>query len=79
MAKSEPHGWVPGLLGEADAARWLGVSATMLRGLDIPRRVLGRRRLYDLRDLAAYRDALPYEDDLEAERAEARCDAAFGG
>lgn len=66
-----------GLLGEADAALWLGISKSTLRSLGIRRRVLGARRLYDLRDLAAFRDSLPYEDEGTTED-EARCDAAFG-
>jgi len=66
-----------GLLSEGDAALWLGVSATTLRGLGIPRRSLGARRLYDVRDLEALRDALPYEGDSRSEE-ERACDAAFG-
>ena len=66
--------WTPGLLSEPDAALWLGISASTLRGLGIPRRVLGRRRLYDVRDLIAYRDGLPYEGD-EATAESNTCDA----
>ena len=66
-----------GMLGESDAAVWLGISATTLRGLGIPRRVLGARRLYDVRDLAAFRDSLPYESGANSED-EAKCNAAFG-
>lgn len=66
-----------GLLSESDAAKWLGICSTTLRTLSIPRRALGRRRLYDVRDLEAARDNLPYENE-GTDRAEASCDAAFG-
>ena len=64
-----------GLLSEHDAAAWLGVSPTKLRTLNIKRRRLGTRRLYDMRDLQEFRDSLPYEDEPEEEDT---CDAAFG-
>ena len=52
----------PALLGEKAAAFFLGgISDTKLRDLKIPRRCLGRRRLYDRRDLEAYVDSLPYD------------------
>ena len=66
-----------GMLSEADAAAWLAVSVGMLREAGIPRRIWRRRRLYDVRDLEAFRDGLPYEGDPLAED-EAACDAAFG-
>lgn len=70
----------PRLLGEAEAARYLGVSQTTLRGLGLPRRALGARRLYDILDLDAWASALPYEhQDGPAGQDQARCDAAFGG
>jgi len=53
--------FTPALMGEGNAAFYIGVSASTLRGLSIPRRVLGRRRLYDRRDLDTFRDGLPYE------------------
>ena len=52
---------LPALLGEIDAARYLGIGTTTLRGLGIKRKELGGRRLYDRRDLDAFADALPYE------------------
>ncbi len=55
----------PALLGTADAARYLGISATTLRGLELRRRVLGGRRLYDRRDLDAFANDLPYEREGE--------------
>lgn len=66
---------IPAFLGEGDAAYYLGVSASKLRTLDIPRKALGRRRLYDRRDLDTFRDTLPYEGEDEAIES---CDAAFG-
>ncbi len=58
----------PALLGEVDAARYLGIGTTTLRGLGLKRRVLGGRRLYDRRDLDAFADALPYEGEGAGER-----------
>ncbi|MGK7653196.1 DNA-binding protein [Roseovarius sp. B08] len=43
------------------AARYIGVSESTLRTLDIPRRELGSKRLYDRFDLDAYASDLPYE------------------
>ena len=52
----------PALLNERDACAFLGrISETKLRDLKIPRRCLGRRRLYDRRDLETYVDSLPYD------------------
>lgn len=55
-------GFAPRLLGERDAARYLGISATTLRSLGLRRRVLGARRLYDRTDLDAFANSLAYED-----------------
>ena len=68
-------GFTPALMGKGDAAFYLGVSASTLRTLNIPRKALGKRRLYDRRDLDAFRNALPYEDE---NREEESCDKAFG-
>jgi hypothetical protein len=62
------------LLGERAAAEYLGVSPTTLRGLGLPRRMLGARRLYDVADLEAFADALPYEGDSGGNS----CDAIWG-
>lgn len=51
----------PGLLTESGAATYLGISNSKLRELKLPRRELGRKRLYDRRDLENYIDSLPYE------------------
>lgn len=53
--------FAPRLLPAPLAARYLGVSESMLRTLDLPRKELGAKRVYDRTDLDAYADALPYE------------------
>jgi hypothetical protein len=67
---------LPGLLTESGAAAYLGVSSSKLRELELPRRMLGRKRLYDRRDLENYIDSLPYEGEDQNED-EGQCDAAF--
>lgn len=67
--------YAPRLLGLPEAAAYLGISATTLRGLAIPRRALGGRRLYDRIDLDAYASDLPYEG--EASEVD-ECDRHFG-
>ncbi|WP_306131096.1 DNA-binding protein [Roseovarius sp. MMSF_3350] len=51
----------PRLMPAPVAARYIGVSESTLRTLDIPRRELGSKRLYDRFDLDAYASDLPYE------------------
>jgi hypothetical protein len=63
----------PRLLPTPEAAAYLGVSATKLRDLPIPRKVLDGKRLYDRLDLDAYASALPTEGEGEN-----TCDGAFG-
>lgn len=63
----------PRLLSASEAAAYLGLSATTLRGLPIPRRMHNTRRLYDIRDLDAYADDLPYE----GENRRNTCDEIF--
>ena len=65
----------PALMGEGNAAFYIGVSPSTLRKLHIRRKVLGSRRLYDRRDLDAFRDGLPYEGEDNG-RANT-CDKAF--
>lgn len=67
--------FAPRLLGAAEAAAYLGVSASTLRGLPIPRRVLGGRRLFDRLDLDRYASDLPYDGD---EPEENTCAGRFG-
>ncbi|MDO5621824.1 MAG: DNA-binding protein [Paracoccus sp. (in: a-proteobacteria)] len=68
--------FAPRLMGATDAAAYIGVSTSTLRGLPIPRKVMGGRRLFDRLDLDAYAAALPYEGGTEDEAAS--CDKAFG-
>jgi hypothetical protein len=53
----------PRLLGAAQAAAYLGVSETTLAKLNLPRRVLGGRRLYDRFSLDAFASSLPTDGD----------------
>jgi hypothetical protein len=53
--------YAPRLLGEAQAAAYIGVSPSTLRKLDIPRKESGARKLFDRIDLDAWADSLPYE------------------
>ncbi|WP_233252528.1 helix-turn-helix domain-containing protein [Maritimibacter sp. 55A14] len=69
--------FAPRLMPAPAAAHYLGVGVTTLRGLPIPRRKLGAKRLYDKRDLDAYADDLPVESDREAP-GDNTCDALFG-
>jgi hypothetical protein len=57
------------------AARYIGVSESKLRGLGLPRKELGGKRVYDRVDLDAYADRLPYEG-VQSEVDE--CDKLFG-
>lgn len=66
--------YAPRLMGAAEAAKYLGISEGTLRKLDIPRRRLGARRLYDRVDLEAFASDLP----LETESGGSSLDAAFG-
>ncbi|EGJ20540.1 hypothetical protein RSWS8N_00640 [Cereibacter sphaeroides WS8N] len=66
--------FAPRLLPAPQAAAYLGVSATTLRGLPIPRKVLGGKRLYDRLELEAYADSLTTEGEAKANS----CDGAFG-
>lgn len=64
--------FVPRLLPAPQAAHYLGVSQTTLRALNLPRKQLGAKRLYDRLDLDAYADSLPVEESGNT------CDAVFG-
>lgn len=68
--------FAPRLLPAPEAAAYLGVSPTTLRGLPIPRRALGGKRLYDRMDLDRYASELPYEGGDNDEVTQ--CDQAFG-
>lgn len=62
MGRHEPA-FAPRLMPAPEAAHYLGVSESMLRTLDLPRRMLGAKRLYDRFDLDAYASSLPIEGD----------------
>ncbi len=65
----------PILLPASTAAVYLGVSKSTLLKLNIRRKELGSKRLYDRRDLDAFADDLLYETtDMEGNS----CDAIFG-
>lgn len=76
--------FAPRLMQAKAAAHYLGVSASKLRTLDIPVKVCGRNKLYDILDLDAYADALPYvEGDVSTRDADEAfgkntCDEVFG-
>lgn len=53
--------FAPRLMPAPQAAHYLGVSETTLRGLPIARRELGGKRLYDRLDLDAFADSLASE------------------
>lgn len=65
--------FAPRLMPAPQAAHYIGVSQSKLRSLNIPRRRLDGKRVYDKSDLDAYADDLPYVDQ-EANT----CDALFG-
>lgn len=70
----------PRLMSAPEAARYLGLSETTLRGLGLPRRELGKRRLYDRYDLEAFANSLRYdaeETDTAGEDSD-ECDRLFG-
>lgn len=66
--------FAPRLMPAPQAAHYLGVSSSTLRTLPIARKENGAKRLYDVRDLDAFADALPYEGEAE----ENTCDKVFG-
>lgn len=74
MGKHDPA-FVPRLLPAQEAAHYLGVSESTLRGLGLPRRILGAKRLYDRFSLDEYASALPFEGEGPEENT---CDGKFG-
>jgi len=59
------------------AAHYLGISPSKLRGLSIPRRRDEGNVLYDIRDLDAWADNLPYEGE-NTWHEQSMADQAFG-
>ncbi len=70
------HAFAPRLMPADEAAHYLGVSPSMLRQLDIPRKPLGAKRLYDRLDLDRFASDLPYEG--ESAGGTNGCDDIFG-
>lgn len=65
----------PRLLTASAAAQYAGISINTLRKLEIPRRLVRSKPLYDMRDLDAYIDELPYEGE---HKGTTKCDEVFG-
>jgi hypothetical protein len=65
--------FTPRLMPAPQAAHYLGVSMSTILTLDIPRKELGRKRLYDRIDLDAYADTLATEGESAWQ-----ADEAFG-
>ena len=62
MAQARPSiAFVPRLLPTPLAAAYLGMGETKLRTLNIPRKVMDGKRVYERADLDAYADGLTYE------------------
>lgn len=61
MGKHTALTYQPRLLGAPEAAAYLGISATKLYSLGIPRRILDGRKLFDRFDLDAFASDLPIE------------------
>lgn len=55
----------PRLMQAKAAAHYIGVSPSKLRTLSLPCKRDGGNVLYDVRDLDAYADALPYDGKKE--------------
>ncbi|PTW46063.1 helix-turn-helix domain-containing protein [Rhodovulum kholense] len=53
--------FAPRLMPAPQAAHYLGVSESTLRSLDLPRRIVGAKRLFDRLDLDAFADSLATE------------------
>ena len=68
----------PRLLGAAEAAAYLGISETTLRGLGLPRRTLGGRKLYDRLTLDAFASDLPIDGEAPESTEVDTCDRHFG-
>lgn len=58
--------FTPRLMPAPQAAHYIGVSESTLRALEIPRKVLGGKRLYDRIELDAYVDNLKSEGETIA-------------
>ncbi|MEJ2019456.1 MAG: hypothetical protein P8X51_14560 [Maritimibacter sp.] len=61
-AMSQAFYFPPRLMQATAAAHYVGISVSKLYTLGLPRKMDGRNRLFEIRDLDRYIDALPYED-----------------
>jgi len=68
--------FTPRLLPAPAAALYLGISESTLRKLNLPRRMLGTKRLFDRYDLDSYASDLPIEGTTQPE--DNSCDVLFG-
>ncbi len=77
-AARHDYAFAPRLLPAPEAAHYLGISESMLRGLGLPRKCLGAKRLYDRLDLDRYASSLPVDgESTDGDEVEA-CDVIFG-
>lgn len=74
MGKHVDLTFQPRLLGAPQAAAYLGISASKLATLGLPRKILDGRKLFDRLDLDAYASSLPTEGEDEANT----CQGKFG-
>jgi hypothetical protein len=74
---SKNFAFAPRLMQEPAAAHYIGVSPSKLRSLGIRRKTSDANRLYDIRDLDAWADALEYEGTHECHETQ-DADRAFG-
>lgn len=77
MGHYEPR-FIPRLMPAPRAASYLGISETKLRELNIPRRILDGKRLYDVFTLDQYADSLTVEGEMSEEDEATKCDRLFG-
>lgn len=70
--------FTPRLMPAPQAAHYLGISVGTLRSLQIPRKILGAKRLYDRYDLDRFASELPTEGEMSDADAEHEWDVATG-
>ncbi len=54
--------FTPRLMPAPQAAHYLGVSESTLRTIDLPRKTVGAKKMYDKFDLDQWVDTLPYDN-----------------
>ena len=55
--------FTPRLMPAPQAAHYLGVSESTLRTIDLPRKTVGTKKMYDKFDLDQWVDTLPYDNE----------------